>query len=37
MNPIRVLGWYNHANIGDEAYKLAFASLFPVTLRCLGC
>lgn len=24
-----VLGWYNHGNIGDEAYKLAFPKIFP--------
>jgi Polysaccharide pyruvyl transferase len=29
MNPIQILGWYNHGNIGDEAYKLAFPILFP--------
>lgn len=26
---IKVLGWYNHGNAGDEAYKLAFPLLFP--------
>jgi polysaccharide pyruvyl transferase WcaK-like protein len=25
----KVLGWYDHANVGDEAYKLAFPLLFP--------
>jgi polysaccharide pyruvyl transferase WcaK-like protein len=25
---IKVLGWYNHGNVGDEAYKLAFPLLF---------
>jgi polysaccharide pyruvyl transferase WcaK-like protein len=25
---IQVLGWYNHGNTGDEAYKVAFPSLF---------
>ncbi len=29
MKPICILGWYNHSNIGDEAYKLAFPKLFP--------
>lgn len=24
-----VLGWYNHGNIGDEAYKIAFPKIFP--------
>lgn len=26
---VNVLGWYDHANCGDEAYKLAFPNLFP--------
>lgn len=26
---IKILGWYNHGNTGDEAYKLAFPLLFP--------
>ena len=24
-----VLGWYDHGNIGDEAYKIAFPMIFP--------
>ncbi len=24
-----VLGWYDHSNIGDEAYKIAFPKIFP--------
>lgn len=24
-----VLGWYNHGNIGDEAYKIVFPKIFP--------
>lgn len=26
---ILVLGWYGHANIGDESYKLTFPKMFP--------
>jgi polysaccharide pyruvyl transferase WcaK-like protein len=26
---VTVLGWYNHNNIGDESYKLAFPMIFP--------
>ncbi len=26
---IRCVGWYDHHNTGDEAYKLAFPKLFP--------
>jgi len=26
---IHILGWYDHDNIGDEAYKIAFPKLFP--------
>lgn len=26
---VNILGWYDHGNIGDEAYKLAFSTLFP--------
>ncbi len=26
---VTVLGWYNHGNCGDEAYKLAFPLLLP--------
>lgn len=29
MNQVRVIGWYDHGNVGDEAYKLAFSKLFP--------
>src|ERR1700722_1441559 len=29
MPTIHVLGWYNHDNTGDEAYKIAFPRLFP--------
>jgi hypothetical protein len=29
MSKIHVYGWYNHANIGDESYKIAFPKLFP--------
>jgi polysaccharide pyruvyl transferase WcaK-like protein len=25
---VKVLGWYNHSNIGDESYKLSFQKLF---------
>jgi polysaccharide pyruvyl transferase WcaK-like protein len=26
---VLVLGWYNHNNIGDESFKLAFQQLYP--------
>jgi hypothetical protein len=26
---IKILGWYNKDNIGDESYKLSFPMLFP--------
>ena len=26
---ITALGWYDHGNIGDEAYKIAFPKIFP--------
>lgn len=26
---IAVIGWYNHGNVGDEAFKKAFQALFP--------
>lgn len=26
---IAVIGWYNHGNVGDEAFKAAFQALFP--------
>jgi len=26
---VRILGWYDHGNVGDEAYKLAFPRVFP--------
>jgi polysaccharide pyruvyl transferase WcaK-like protein len=26
---IKVLGWYNHGNVGDEAFKLCFPLLLP--------
>lgn len=26
---ILVIGWYNHGNVGDEAFKTAFQTLFP--------
>jgi len=26
---IAVVGWYDHGNLGDEAFKVAFKSLFP--------
>lgn len=26
---IAVIGWYNHGNVGDEAFKKAFQDLFP--------
>jgi polysaccharide pyruvyl transferase WcaK-like protein len=29
MKRVGVLGWYGHANCGDESYKLAFPKLFP--------
>ena len=29
MAQVVVLGWYGHANIGDEAYKLAYPAIFP--------
>jgi polysaccharide pyruvyl transferase WcaK-like protein len=29
IKKIIVLGWYNHQNIGDESYKIAFPLLFP--------
>jgi polysaccharide pyruvyl transferase WcaK-like protein len=29
MDRQQVLGWYNHRNVGDEAYKLAFPLVFP--------
>jgi len=29
LKPILVYGWYNHGNIGDELFKLAFQKLFP--------
>lgn len=29
MDDVRILGWYNHGNVGDEAYKLAFPKVFP--------
>lgn len=27
---VLVLGWYNHNNIGDECFKLAFKQLYPM-------
>lgn len=29
LKRVNVIGWFNHSNIGDEAYKLAFPKLFP--------
>lgn len=29
MKNVLVLGWYNHNNIGDESFKLAFEMLYP--------
>lgn len=29
MKKVLVYGWYNHANMGDELFKVAFKSLFP--------
>jgi polysaccharide pyruvyl transferase WcaK-like protein len=26
---VGVVGWYNHRNCGDEAYRLSFPKLFP--------
>src|ERR1700760_2120231 len=26
---ISVLGWYNHGNVGDEAFKIVFPLLLP--------
>lgn len=29
MKSVAVVGWYGHSNVGDEAFKVAFKSLWP--------